>query len=453
MATELHDRLSDLAAHTPPASPPGDLWDRGTRRRRVVVAGRAAMVLVLVLLVGLGGWGWHTNRTVQPADTHGSPHLPDRFYVPSPWLHAFEGAPGQLVAIGGADRKHLFHTSQGVYGVTASAGQYGFLDLPHLAYRSDHANSEPPVLSPDGHHVAYWTTGPTSGSPNTTAFGRTIAGVAVYDTETGGVRSASLATEHGLAGLSLAWSDADTLVMSVGQVEGGDDSELESGSYTGGSLVVWSLEDQRPHALEVPKGIDRSLSELSAGKGFVVTAGVSEARGWLVWPRSPARDRRVTGIAGQSLAVVSPNATRVANVRGSRNPNHLYVGTIEPVGGRVHVAPVNGVREYYRPITWTDDRHVVALVRNPFREDAPLSARLDLVDVRTGSSHTLVDGLPGAGNAWDSLSFANALLTAPRAPGHAPPHPWDQRWVAGGVLAFLLVAGLYLWGATRGRRA
>ena len=67
MATDLHDRLSELATQTPPASPPASLWERGVRRRRIVAAGRAAAAVVLVLLVGFGGWGWHTNRGVPPS--------------------------------------------------------------------------------------------------------------------------------------------------------------------------------------------------------------------------------------------------------------------------------------------------------------------------------------------------------------------------------------------------
>src|SRR4051812_47835292 len=98
MATELHDRLTDLAGLTPVASPPVDLWRRGVRRRRAAVAGRVAMAVLLVALVGLGGWTWHAARPVVPADSHGSPHLPDHFYTPSPWLPSFDGPPGQLVA-------------------------------------------------------------------------------------------------------------------------------------------------------------------------------------------------------------------------------------------------------------------------------------------------------------------------------------------------------------------
>jgi len=98
MTTELHERLAGLASVTPATSPPPDLWPRGVRRRRVVAAGRTAVVAVLVLMVGLGGWAWHQTRPVEPADTHGTPHLPDGFYTPSPWLPSFDGPPGPLVA-------------------------------------------------------------------------------------------------------------------------------------------------------------------------------------------------------------------------------------------------------------------------------------------------------------------------------------------------------------------
>jgi hypothetical protein len=161
MASDLRDRLEDLAAHTPHGVPPVDLWTRGVRRRRARRAATAVVVAAAVLLVGIGGWAFRTGeQRVEPADTHGAPHLPDRFYQPSPWLHAFDGPPGQLVAIGVAEHKSLLHTRQDAYGVTAADGQYGFLDLPDAAQPSPgRGNDLVPALSPDGRHLAYWITG------------------------------------------------------------------------------------------------------------------------------------------------------------------------------------------------------------------------------------------------------------------------------------------------------
>src|SRR5262245_60099843 len=138
MATDLRERLTDLAAHTPPGAPPADLWQRGVRRRRLAQVGSAAMVAVLVLLLGAGGLAWHTDRSrIEPVAPHGAPQLPDRFYEPSPWLGTFDDPPGPLVAVGVAPRSSLFHTREDVYGVTATGSRYGFLDLPDLAYPQD----------------------------------------------------------------------------------------------------------------------------------------------------------------------------------------------------------------------------------------------------------------------------------------------------------------------------
>jgi DNA-directed RNA polymerase specialized sigma24 family protein len=68
MATDLRERLSDLAAHEPHSAPPADLWRRGVRRRRLTQAGSAAAVAVLVLLLGAGGLAWQADRSrVEPA--------------------------------------------------------------------------------------------------------------------------------------------------------------------------------------------------------------------------------------------------------------------------------------------------------------------------------------------------------------------------------------------------
>lgn len=218
MASDLRDRLEDLAAHTPHGVPPVDLWTRGVRRRRATRAATAVVVAAAVLLVGIGGWAFRTGeQRVEPADTHGAPHLPDRFYQPSPWLHAFDGPPGHLVAVGTAEHRSLFHSRTDVYGVTAVGGAYGFLDLPESAVAGDTGGPTSPALSPDGSRLAFWTTGTPSGTPNTHLLGVTITGVSVYDTTTGRVEHAALDTVHGISPALLTWSDDRTLVLGIEQ--------------------------------------------------------------------------------------------------------------------------------------------------------------------------------------------------------------------------------------------
>jgi hypothetical protein len=427
MSSDLRDRLGDLAAQTPVTAPPVDLWDRGVRRRRARRAGSATLVAALVLLLGLGGWTVHAQRDVQPSDTRGAPHMPDRFYEPSSWLSSFAAAPGALVAIGSADHKSMLHTRRDVYGVTATDGQYGFLDLPHLADRGDYASTVPPALSPDGRYVGFWMTGSPSGLANTQLYGQTITGIGVYDATTGRTRTARLPTRHGLAPESLAWSDARTLVMSVGQARSGDANRQRAASWNRVHLVVWRLEDPLPVPLDAPNADDN----VSAGRGFVVIGQR------LVWPRDPSRDTRMHAPVGTApTLVVSPGATQVANVAGPRNPNNLQVGRVDGPG-RAKMRRVNQVRQYYRPLVWTDDQHVVAVARSRSL-DGSLTARLELVDVRSGSRRILTTHLAGGGNAWDTLSFASHLLTSPPAHAEPPPHAWNLRGVALGVLGLLV---------------
>jgi len=455
MAGELKDRLTDLAHHTPSGTPPPDLWTRGVRRRRASQAVTSVLVAALVLILGVGVWTWHTSRQgVTPVAPHGAVHFPDQFFTPSPWLHAFDGPPGQLVAIGTTEHKSLLRTRDDVYGITASTGEYGFLDLPHLADRPDYANSVPPSLSPDGRSAAFWVTGTPSGAANTELYGQTITGVAIYDATTGRVRVAQLPTTHGLAPESLTWSDSQTVVMSVGQIMSGDGTQ-RSTTWNDVHLVAWRLEDDRATPLDVPPGLDAS-DEITGGHGFVLAGGSGDGHRWLVWPRQPARDRSIRTRAGTAPPVASPGATALAGVRGNRNPNSLIAGPILPGSGHVAMRAVNDSRQYYRPIAWTDDNHVVALVRNPWHNNpGSITARIDLVDVDTGSARTMVSDQPGGGNAWAALSFATDLLTAPSARASAPPDPWDRRGVAIGLmLGFGLLGGLLLmeW-RLRGRRA
>ncbi len=113
MATDLRDRLHDLADRTPRTPPPPDLWSRGVRRRRASQVGTSVLLAALVLILGVGAWSWRTSRQdVTPAAPRGAPHLPDRFFTPSPWLPSFDGPPGDLVTVvRGRAARAILHTS------------------------------------------------------------------------------------------------------------------------------------------------------------------------------------------------------------------------------------------------------------------------------------------------------------------------------------------------------
>lgn len=432
MRTNLRDRLADLAEQTPPRSPSPDLWDRGVRRHRLGQIGRGAVVVVLVALLGLGGWTWHSTRPIEPVDTDGSPHLPDRFFMPSPWLHSFDGPPGPLVAIGSATRKSLFHTTLSVFGVTASEGTYGFLDLPSMA--DPELNTESgPVLSPDGRHLAYWATGTTTGRANSSG----VAGVAVYDADSGRTRFFRPSSAHGFTGDTLVWADAETLVFDMGRWAAGGDAGTAR-DYVG---YVWSTSDAQPRPLDRPTGFDLAASSPTATRGLVLAAP-------MILDPTTGHTTRLRHAPSGSPALLSPSLDQLVTLHGDRNPARIDVRPLRGsvTDGAVEVgAPrvLHQGRRMHALLGWVDAQHVAAVTRTPGNI---FEQQIDSVDIRTGRSTPLVRGgvVP---------TIASGLLSAPTARATAPPHPWDRRWLLGGIAGCLLLVGLYLWGATRGRRA
>jgi hypothetical protein len=454
MSSDLRDRLEDLATGIRPASPPTDLWDRGVRRRRAERATTGILIGAVVLLLGLGGWTLRADHDVQPADTHGSPQLPDRFYEPSPWLGAFDGPPGQLVAIDVAQRKTLLHTRQAVFGVTATSGRYGFVDLPSYAV-TDSALGETraPALSPDGQQIAFWTTGIPSGSPNTKLVGVTVTGVGVYDTTTGQVRRTSIETRHGLEPSTLQWLDDDTLVIGITQASYGDAREESccSGHWEG--LATWRVGDSAGVTM-LPQNLPLFIEDqaTSAAHGRILFSD-SDNVVHEIDPQPPVEDRKLPLPTRTEYAVLSPNLRRVAYVVRTGTPAaRLQVARISRGNARVVAShQVPSTRQFERTVAWLDDRHVAVLSR--IRIAHQVNFRLDRVDVRSGAVRTLVSPSTGGGaNSPTGVSLATDLLTAPSASASAPPRPWDRRWLLGLSALGLVCIALSAWGL-RGRRA
>ena len=167
MATNLHDRLADLAEAAPSPTAGGDLWGRGRalgRRRTAVTVGSALACLVLLVSTGFS-WASLAPPQWAPA-TGGELEFPDRFFEPSPWLDGTDeaGPIGPLVAVIPAKRRDWSTTTNGVVGVSATTGEYRFLDL--AGARTNPREPTDVELSPQGGHVAYWITGKTSGQPH-----------------------------------------------------------------------------------------------------------------------------------------------------------------------------------------------------------------------------------------------------------------------------------------------
>ena len=426
MTTSLHDRLAELADDAPPGGPVPELWDRATRFHRARRAGTVAILAVAAALLVAVGLLVHVRSTTDVLPASGTAGVPDRLYAPSRWLPGSteEGPLGQLAAILPAVRGGWFGSSDGIVGVSASNGEYRFLDLRD---RGDHDSS----LAPDGRHIAYWTTGTPSGTPNT-ADGQSepVTGVAVYDTTTGEVTRHEFASVHGLAADQLAWSDADTLLVYFGQNVAGDDGpDMERGMSNDYAWFRWSLADHAPAPLA---GVPDGSRLLSTGGGWAAFDHGGNGV-LLVDPDDPARTESFR-LDREFMSAPVPNSTgrRLAGIPGNQTPHP--VGLVEVSDGRATTTTVPGSKRTFEALTWLDDdRVVVQRARDRSREVQLVS----VLDVEDGSLADLVTIPYDAQNA----SFATDLLALPVGPAVRPPRPVDPRMKAVAIVAIIAAAG------------
>lgn len=445
MTSTLHDHLARLAEQaTPAASAPSgrDLWERGRRyqrRRRAGTAVIAGVAAVLVLVIGTVNWQRGAEPpVVAPA---GAPvGLPAVVHEPSPWLPGTDGHPlGQLAVVVPDERGGWLGSEQGYVGISATTGEYRFLDLP------DRASGTEVALAPDGRHVAYWTTGPTTGSPNT-AFGQsdTVAGVAVYDTTTGEVARHLVETEHGLWDDLLVWVDADTLGIDFHQYAGGEgDSDMDQSSGREAPALRWDLGgDPVPYpeldALDMPYPTPSVAGRVALGSedgiAIVTDAGVRDIGG--------------QGFVDPQTVAINPSGTMLAGVtqRGGRSPNRVTAAQV-PRDGRWLFAEVTENRQNFRVLGWTDDHHVV-VQRQPERSPASgcICMVLVEVDVRTGEATPFVDLPP---DHYQAGLWAADLLDEPVVDRPEPATPMSPRLT---LALLVLTLGGAAFGVWRWRR-
>ena len=435
----LHDRLADLAEEAPAAGPPQHapgLWERGLRYRRVrrtgtlIVLGSTVLVLAL-----LGGITW--QRAAPPVQPAGGPvGLPDRVWDPSPWLPTTD-RPGRLVAIDTAAQGSWTGKHTAAVGISATTGEYAFLDLPDAKLDT----FDGPRLSPDGRHIAYWLTGRTTGTPNTSE-GPPIAGVAIYDTGSGRVVRHPIATAHGLRPDFLAWADPTTVAYSAYQIVGGDDASLrKQDSGRAGPMASWSLSGE-PERL--PRRLMGDLQGAGHGRILVGTSSSDPARAYrLLDLHRPSASHFVDfpsssgALAGLRFVSVDASGRRIALVPGNKNPAKVQAGRI----GHLRVVP--NTRGTWGVVDWLDPDTIVTLRRA--RDRAEAGSGLYRVSVATGRSTKLVT-FPrfSHGGGWQ---FATDLLDAPSVHATKPPRPVDPRWVTGLAVTTVLgaLAGVLLW--------
>lgn len=427
MSTSLHDRLAELAQDAPVGGPEPMLWDRGRRyqrRRRAGTLVIAAAAVVLLTVIATVDW---RQSAPAPTPAGGPAGLPNRVWTPSPWLPATE-TPGQLVALTTAQQGSWTDGHPGVVGVSATSGDYAFIDLPDADF--EYADLQ---LAPDGRHIAYWLTGTTTGTPNTAQ--GPIAGLAVYDTVTGDVTRHWIDTPHGLRPDFLAWADSSNVVFSAGQIVGGDDaSDMDQSTSKFGTVTAWRL-GQQPES--VP-GVKAGATLMGAAHGRILV----DHR--LVDLDEPGRARRISypevGGSYNSMHFVAlgPIGDEIAAVFASRMPNKVQAG---PAG---ELRVVSGSRGSFGVVDWLDADTIATSQRiGSWRTQKTALVRHSL---STGRSQELVRFPFGsmAGGGWQ---FATDLLGAPSVDGVRPPHPLDPRTVTGGVAAVVAggVLAVFLW--------
>ena len=458
MTTQLPERLRALAGEAPPALSTADLWQTGTRRHRMRLAaalGTAACLVLATLWLGNGVWrSRQPSPVAPPTTTTGQMAVPERFFHPSPWLPG-TSAPGRLVALLGTTRDHFPFGDEknAIVGVTAGSQAYHFLDLPGQAADTDVA------LSPDGRHLAYWISGTPQGSAR--LGDRSTVGVANLDLTTGKVQRRVLPGRHGLAPSMLTWTGNNRLAVASDHF-----TSAEPTSYSGRTavyVIFWKpggAGDIRPADGSTPPVLFTRLAgtnvlaiPVASTRGY---AGMVDHRVLRVYDANDTVKQTIR-LSGP-LQSVSYDAERqrvagnLGNPYGSGSTSGpLMVGSLaQRQSGQAYaqLSEVPGGRSYLYVLCWADAGHVVA------EQLLATGEAFWVVDVHTGARTTLTGtGYQRTGSSWFGVALAgDALRHATMVAAIAPPRPWNPRWVAGGSLAALLLAGAVALLVLRSRR-
>lgn len=328
-----------------------------------------------------------------------------------------------------AERGEWFGSHWAPLGISATTGEYRFLDLPDQARRDAGT-----ALSPDGRYVAYWYSQPIPDYPvasERSDHGPPV-GYAVYDVVAGRqVVRKPVSPDRGLMAHEIGWADESRFVASFSYL-------LWDGAGTG-SMGVDS---------------EARLHELSTGTwtSWPSEWGVSAGSGWFHNWSEPTRLRsvdqpdRVVRLDGGSgvLPMASPSGERLSGLvprvrkNGTRyTPNPIGVSGLGPDRSSLEKIP-NRTR-YYGLLGWRDDDTVLAW---RWTEDDEFGELGDMgmyaVDIDTGDED-LVSHLVG------DIELATGLLDAPFVDRPDPARRWNP-WAklaaaiaitASGILALI----------------
>jgi hypothetical protein len=443
---EMLDDLAEDASTTGDGAPGGhELW-RSARRANLRAALAAAVVFTLILAGGLAIVIEQDTGSPAPVAPPFDPQalaIPNQIWIPSPWTPgtAESGPIGPLALIGTSPRQtSWFHTdSDALFGVSAATGTYRFLDLPGEAP----GTGIQPVLSPNGHDIGYPLTGPVRRSDQR---GR-VVGFAVYDTVTGRVTSAPVATAYGLTALSLAWSgDSNHLLGLYSQNDSrpgyghgtyGVDVNLEAHTVLPQNGAT-AIAGQRPgpfvgevaYLSSRQTQIELHLVNPPLDSGPVVAFGLTEAD---------------VGLGPVSSPMASPSGGSVAFLAdpASATGPKVYTGLIRSGGATVSVTAVPTGQPWVVGLSgWTNATHLLVQERPPGSSFDALP-NLYTVDVHTGEVRLAV-AVHGTPDNWVDPVFATDLLTRPLTTGRAPGSRFDPRIVPGVIATMLLLVLLTL---------
>lgn len=430
MRSDLGERLDRLAESAPDRLSADDLWDRGVRRaRRQRLATGVITALALVLAVALGGSLVTMLRSpgVAPvAPGSDEVFLPEKIVSPGERARTAtveDRPPGRIVAVVGGMRSTFISSEVGLYGVSATTGEYVWLDLPDLDA------SAPVSLSPDGTRIGYWLEhGNGEGDPADRDDGAEVVdGYAVLDVGTGEVFRNEVESDLGLNPSAVGWTPG------LAWFEFTEFTERSAGSSTSTGQPTHVVDLDRDMVTLVPLDDAPSLSlGSSAERGMV--AGARRGHVWMSGLQRSERVRLEDVPKLQEELVPNADGTMFAGIEKPRRLDCCADGRIEVGvrrGSEVRWHTVPGAT-YSQVVGWRSASEV--LVRDA-------RARLHAVDVVTGAAThvlTLVD--PGL---RQQPVFATALLDAPVAPAVDVPETVDLRWWLGGT-ALLIALGAWL---------
>jgi hypothetical protein len=213
----------------------------------------------------------------------------------------------------------------------------------------------------------------------------------------------------------------------------------------------------------MPVFADNGSTRATRGR-VIMPEGQGHARSWVTLdPRRPGSARTFRTDGASDVLVLSPDHRRAIGVITQPHANTGPLGVVRVPSGRdprteaqLRRLPLG--HGWIRPLAWVDHDHVAVVKRIIVQDPAGgrhVAGRVELVDLRTGASRTLVAEYGANGTNGSDPWVASDYFGAPSMHAVHPAEPRNLRVVVGdlggaGLAAVLL---LVVWGVGRARRA